>query len=542
MPNLAHFPGIRGPLKPVRDTSPVEATQTDPATSPGPETTGDEPPARGVREVIARGYLTTDAARPEAVARWRARGRRTARENIADLIDEGSFVEYGRFVTPAQEQRRALADLVVEAPADGLVGGTATVDGAPVAVLSYDYLVMAGTQGLRGHHKSDRLLEVARRMRLPVVFFTEGGGGRPADTDIPVVSALDVGSFGLWGALDGVVPRLAIVSGRCFAGNAVLAGGADLRIATPDANLGMAGPAMIAGGGLGEYAAEEIGPLRDQVANGVIDVVADDEAEAVALARQILGYLRGPGPAVGPDAAADQERLRDALPDNDREAFDVRAVIDTVADRHTVTWLREGWASELVTALARVDGIPCGILANQSLHLAGALTAAASDKGAAFLELCERWRLPVVSLVDTPGFMVGPEAERTGLVRYAARLVTAGARLTVPLVGVVLRRGYGLGAQAMLGGSTHRPLLTVAWPDAHLGPMGLEGAVRLALAKELATLPEAEREARVARETAAYREHVKALNAARLFEIDDVIDPAHTRALIAATLRRATPH
>ncbi len=495
-------------------------------------------PAQGLEELLARRFLTTDAARPERVARRHATGRRTARENVTDLVDAGSLVEYGRFITAAQEQRRPLAELVVETPADGLIGGTATVGGRPVMVLSYDYLVMAGTQGMRGHRKSDRLIETAHRMRMPTVFFTEGGGGRPGDTDYPIVSALDVGSFGLWAQLGEVAPRIAVVSGRCFAGNAVIAGCADLRIATPEANLGMAGPAMIAGGGLGQFAPEEIGPVAEQAATGVIDVLADDEAEAVEAVRRILALL-GPAPASG--QAADQAELRTTLPANDREAFDVRPLVETLADTDSVLWLREAWAPELVTALARLDGQPVGVLANQSIREAGALTAAASAKAADFLELCERWRIPVVSLVDTPGFMVGPEAERTGLVREASRMVTAGARLTVPLVGVVLRRGYGLGAQAMLGGSTHRPLLTVAWPTAHLGPMGLEGAVRLSMAKELAALSEAEREAEVARSTELFREQAKALNVAKAFEIDDVIDPAETRAVVSATIRRAAP-
>lgn len=494
----------------------------------------DDVPAEGLAELRARRFLTTDAARPDKVARWHSRGRRTARENIADLVDDGSFVEYGRFVTAAQEQRRPLAELVVEAPADGLVGGTATVDGRPCAVLSYDYLVMAGTQGMRGHRKSDRLIELAGRMRLPTVFFAEGGGGRPGDTDLPLVSALDVSSFALWGELD--VPRIAVVSGRCFAGNAVIAGCADLRVATADACLGMAGPAMIAGGGLGEFTADQIGPAEVQAANGVLDVVVDGEDEAVEVVRRLLGYVHGP---VDPGPAHDQAALRGAVPDDDRTVVDVAEIVETLADPDSVTWLRAAWAPELATAIARVEGRAVGVLANASTHQAGALTGDASTKGAEFLELCERWRLPVLSLVDTPGFMVGPDAERTGLVRQASRMVTAGARLTVPLVGVVLRRGYGLGAQAMLGGSTHRPLFTVAWPGAHLGPMGLEGAVRLGMARELAALPADQREAAVASHTAAYRRHAKALNAARVFEIDDVIDPAHTRALVAATLARA---
>ena len=493
------------------------------------------PAARGLTEVLARRHLTTDAARPERVARRHAAGRRTARENIADLVDDESFVEYGRFATAAQERRRDLLDLVTDTPADGIVGGTASVDGRPCVVMSYDWMVQAGTQGLRGHHKTDRLIEIAVRLRLPAVFFTEGGGGRPGDTDYPIVSALDVGSFRKWGELGAVAPRIAIVSGRCFAGNAVLAGAADVRIATPDANLGMAGPAMIAGGGLGQVAAEEIGPAHEQADNGVIDVLVDTEEDAVDVARRLLGLL---DPQPRQAICTDQDELRTMLPDNDREAFDVRPLVESLLDVGSAVWLRDRYAKELVTALGRLDGHRVGVVANQSAHLAGALTSDASVKAADFLELCERWEIPVISLVDTPGFMVGPEAERTGLVGTASRMLNVGARLAVPLIGVVLRRGYGLGAQAMLGGDTHAPLLTVAWPAAHLGPMGLEGAVRLSMAKELAAMGEEQREQTVRAATDAMREHAKALNAARVFEIDDVIDPAETRGVIASTLDR----
>ncbi|MDL9947229.1 carboxyl transferase domain-containing protein [Gordonia sp. ABSL11-1] len=496
-------------------------------------------PATGLEEILARRYLTTDAARPDTVARRHTVGRRTARENIAHLVDDGSLIEYGQFATAAQEQRTELVDLVTRTPADGLIGGTATVDGRACVVMSYDWMVMAGTQGMRGHHKTDRLIDVATRLRLPAVFFTEGGGGRPGDTDYPVVSALDVGSFRMWGALGEVAPRIAVVSGRCFAGNAVLAGSADLRIATPDANLGMAGPAMIAGGGLGQVAAEEIGPADEQAANGVIDILVDDETEAVEVTRRLLAVLAPTAFGADHVEAADQTSLREIMPANDREAFDVRPLAETLLDVGSVIWLRERWAPELVTALARIDGMPVGVIANQSSHLAGALTSDAATKAADFLELCERWAIPILSLVDTPGFMVGPEAERTGLVRNASRMVNAGSRFTRPLIGVVLRRGYGLGAQAMLGGDTHRPILTVAWPQAHLGPMGLEGAVRLSMAKHLATLPEDEREELVRTSTDAMREHAKALNAARVFEIDDVIDPADTRRVVVGMLRRA---
>jgi acetyl-CoA carboxylase carboxyltransferase component len=491
----------------------------------------------------ARRALTEDAARPEAVARRRAAGGRTARENLADLIDAGSFVEYGRYAIAAQRGRREVDDLIAKTPADGFIGGTATVngelfgEGAGCAVLSYDYTVLAGTQGALGHRKKDRLFELIERMRLPAVLFAEGGGGRPGDTDYPVVSALDTRAFALWARLSGLVPRIAIVHGRCFAGNAVLAGCSDLIVATEGSSLGMGGPAMIEGGGLGRVDPDDVGPLETQARNGVVDVIAADEAEATALAKRLLGYFQGATPA---GEAPDQTALRELVPERARRAFAVGPLIETLADLDSVTFLRERFAPEMVTALARIEGRPIGFIANDSRHVAGALTSDASDKAARFLSLCDAFGLPVVSLLDTPGFMVGPDAEATGLVRHASRLLVGGAALRVPLIAVVLRRGYGLGAQAMAGGSLHEPLLTVAWPGAHLGPMGLEGAVRLALRKELAEIAdEAEREARVKELTAAAEENAKALNAAALFEIDDVIDPADTRDVIAKTLRAA---
>ncbi|HEY2053104.1 MAG TPA: carboxyl transferase domain-containing protein [Solirubrobacterales bacterium] len=494
-------------------------------------------------ELRARRALTEDAARPEAVARRHAAGARTARENLADLVDAGSFVEYGRYAIAAQRGRRELDDLIARTPADGFIGGTATVngelfgEGAGCAVLSYDYTVLAGTQGALGHRKKDRLFELIERMRLPAVRFAEGGGGRPGDTDYPVVSALDTRAFALWARLSGLVPRIAIVAGRCFAGNAVLAGCSDLIVATEGSSLGMGGPAMIEGGGLGKVDPDEVGPLETQARNGVVDVVAADEVEATAVAKRLLGYFQG---ATAAGAAPDQTALREMVPERARRAFAVGPVIETLADAGSVTFLRERFAPELVTALARLEGRPLGFIANDSRHMAGALTSEASDKAARFLALCDAFGLPVVSLLDTPGYMVGPEAEATGLVRHASRLLVAGAALRVPLIAVVLRRGYGLGAQAMAGGSLHEPLLTVAWPGAHLGPMGLEGAVRLALRKELeAIADEDERERRVRELTAAAEENAKALNAATLFEIDDVIDPAETRDVIARTLRAA---
>ena len=495
-------------------------------------------------ELRRRAGQTQDSARPEAVAKRHAAGGRTARENLADLVDAGSFVEYGRFAIAAQRQRRDLEELIARTPGDGLVAGTARVNGdrfgperSACAVLSYDYTVLAGTQGALGHRKKDRLFELIERMRLPTVFLAEGGGGRPGDTDYPVVSALDTRAFALWARLSGKVPRIAIVKGRCFAGNAVIAGCSDLIVATEDASIGMGGPAMIAGGGLGDVHPDEVGPIEMQAPNGVVDVVVADEAEAVARTKQLLGLFQGREEGW---SAPDQARLRDLLPAEPRRAYDVLPVIEGLADEGSVVVLRDRFAPEMATALGRIEGRPVGFIANNTMRLAGAITAPAAEKAARLMQLCDSFGLPVVSLLDTPGFMVGPEHERTALVRRTSRMLIAGGSLTVPLVAVVLRRGYGLGAQAMVGGSLHEPLLTVAWPGAHLGPMGLEGAVRLALRKDLEAIgdPDA-REQRVREMTAEAQENAKAINAARLFELDDVIDPAETRSVIASTLAAA---
>jgi acetyl-CoA carboxylase carboxyltransferase component len=494
-------------------------------------------------ELRRRRALTEDAGRDEAVQRRHARGGRTARENVADLVDRGTFVEYGRYAIAAQRGRRELQELIERTPADGLVAGTARVngelfgEGAACAVLSYDYTVLAGTQGALGHRKKDRLFELIERMRLPTVFFAEGGGGRPGDTDYPVVSALDVRAFALWARLSGLVPRIAVVAGRCFAGNAVIAGCSDLIVATENVSIGMGGPAMIAGGGLGEVEPDEVGPVEMQEANGVLDLVVGDEADAVAAAKRLLSYFQG---SLSDWSAPDQLPLRDAVPERERRAYKVGPIIETFADKGSATFLRERFAPEMVTALGRIEGRPVGFIANNTMVMAGAVTSEAADKAARFLQLCDAFGLPVVSLVDTPGYMVGTKAEETGLVRHASRLLVAGGSLSVPLVAVVLRRGYGLGAQAMMAGSLHEPLLTVAWPGAHLGPMGLEGAVRLGLRKELEAIEDdAEREQRVREVTAAAEENARAINAAQLFEIDDVIDPAETRKLIASTLSAA---
>ncbi len=487
-------------------------------------------------EVRRRHLLTLDEGRSAAITKRHKQNRRTARENINDLIDPGSFVEYGALAVAAQRSRRSEEDLIANTPADGLIAGVATIGGARAAVLSYDYTVLAGTQGMRNHRKTDRVFELAARQQLPVVLFAEGGGGRPGDTDVASVAGLDVPTFRALGALSGRVPLVSIVSGRCFAGNAALAGTCDVIIATPDANIGMGGPAMIEGGGLGQYRPEDIGPIDVQRRNGVVGLAARDEAHAVSLAKQYLSYFQG---RRGDWEAPDCRRARHVVPENRLRAYDVHHAIESVADIGSVLELRADYGVGAVTALVRVEGMPFGLLANSSHHLGGAIDAEAADKMADFLTLCESAGLPIISLCDTPGFMVGPDAEVDAAVRRFSRLFIVGARLTVPFGMVILRKGYGLGAMAMAGGSFHAPEFTVAWPTGEIGGMGLEGAVRLGFSKELAAVEDpTERQNLFDKLVEAAYQHGKALTSATTFELDDVIDPADTRGWITRLLFR----
>jgi acetyl-CoA carboxylase carboxyltransferase component len=501
---------------------------TPPAIDPAADTGTTRADLAAVRERHAKGL---DEARPEAVEKRREKGRRTARENLAELVDEGTYVEYGPLIFAAQERRRAREELIAQTPADGLVAGVGEVDGNPCVAMSYDYTVLAGTQGMRGHLKKDRLFELAERRRLPVVLFAEGGGGRPGDVDMPIVAGLDCRAFHLFARLSGRVPLVGIASGYCFAGNAALLGCCDVTIATEDSSIGMGGPAMIEGGGLGVYAPEEVGPIDVQHANGVVDIRVADDREAVVAAKRYLSYFHGPTERF---TTPDQRLLREILPEQRRRVYEVRRAIETLCDEGSAMELRDGFGAGIVTALARVEGRPLGILANNPAHLGGAIDADAADKAARFLTLCDAFALPVLFLCDTPGFMVGPTAERTATVRHFARLFTVGANLEVPFGTIVLRKGYGLGAQAMAGGSFKAPLFTVGWPTSEFGGMGLEGAVRLGMRRELEAIEDdAERERVFQATVAAAYEHGRGVNMAAYGEIDDVIDPADSRRWIA---------
>jgi acetyl-CoA carboxylase carboxyltransferase component len=486
--------------------------------------------------------LGLDEQRAQAIAKRHELGNRSARENLDDLCDAGSFIEYGQLAVAAQRQRRDIEDLRSKTPADGVIVGTGTVNAesagstrARTAIIINDYTVLAGTQGYFHHKKIDRVVDLAAREQLPLIMYTEGGGGRPGDTDITTqVAGLNLPTFARWAGLSGKVPRIAVNNGFCFAGNAVLFGCADIRIATKNSWIGMAGPAMIEGGGLGQFVPTDIGPTELHASQGVVDICAEDEADATRVARKILGYFQGP---IAPTGHTDQSALRDVLPPDRRFSYKMRELIEILADHDSFTELTPGFGSSVITGFLRIEGAPVALMANDCRVLGGAVDAAAAKKAARFMAMCNAFDLPVLSLVDTPGFMVGPQSEAEGAVLYTSDMFVAGASLTVPVIAVCIRKSYGLGAMAMVGGGYNEPVISVAWPTGEFGAMGLEGAVKLGFRKELdAVTDKDQRKALFDKLVAEMYEKGKATEVASLLEIDAVIDPADTRDIICKAL------
>ena len=501
-------------------------------------------PASGnlLEDLQAQLAYSSDAVRPDAVQRRHKKGYRSARENLADLCDQNSFVEYGQLAVAAQRDRKDAESLKLETPADGVITGLATINSAKfgvqasqVAVIVNDYSVLAGSQGYFHHKKIDRILDQAGKVGLPVVMYTEGGGGRPGDTDVKTqIAGLDVPTFGRWASLSGQVPLIAVNNGYCFAGNAALFGCADIRIATKTSWIGMAGPAMIEGGGLGSFAPTEIGPIDIQTENGVVDLVAENESHATQLAQQCLGYFQGDRSSWD---CADQAELRKMMPLDRRFVYDIRSIIEGLVDIDSFIELSQPYGPGIVTGFIRIEGVAMGLIANDCRVLGGAIDAEAADKAARFVSLCDQFSIPLLSLCDTPGFMVGPASEEQAAVRRMAKLFIAGAKISVPLITIFLRKGYGLGAMAMAGGSFHHPRYSAAWPAGEFGAMGLEGAVHLGFKKELAAEPdETAREVLFNTLVDSMYQKGKATEAAAHLEIDAVIDPADTRAVIVRAL------
>ena len=499
-----------------------------------------------LQENLDRHAFTLDENRPDVVAKRHARGYRMIRESIDQLMDAGSFKEYWPLIVARQHRRADMETLRRTTPGDGVVAGIGAINGdhfgpeqSRAMVVAYDYTVLAGTQGGRNHYKQDRMIDLAKRLRLPVILFGEGGGGRPGDDSTGPGVAFDTPTFTQYAQLSGLVPLVAIVNGRCFAGNTALVASSDVIIATEGSTLGMGGPAMIEGGGLGIYTPEEVGPMSFQVPNGVVDILVRDEPEAVEVAKKYLSYFQGP---VADWEAPDQRTLRHVIPENRLRLYDMREIISTIADIGSVLEIREKFGVGVITAFIRVEGRPMGVIANNPHHLAGAVDSPGADKGARFIQLCDAFDIPILSLMDCPGIMVGPDVERTALVRHALRMFNVGANVTTPMFGVVVRKAYGLGVQAMCGASAGMPYFTVAWPTAEFAGMNIEGSVKLGFRKELAAIedPEARRADFDKRVERAY-ESAKAVNAATGGGLDDVIDPTDTRSWIVRGLQALPP-
>lgn len=486
-------------------------------------------------EILRRKAAGYDENRPDAVAKRRKFGGLTIRESIGALIGGGSFTEIGGLAIAAQRARRSEDDLIANTTGDGLIAGIGQIEGEarPIAIMAHDYSVLAGTQGHMGHMKMDRIIDIARRKQMPMILFAEGGGGRPGDTDGLPIPGLGVSTFTHFAGLSGHVPVIGITSGRCFAGNAVLLGCCDVIIAAKNSNIGIGGPAMVEGGGQGVFTPEEIGPASIQYENGVIDILCDDEPAAIKAAREYLSYCTG-GSA---DWEAPNGDPRALVPEDRKRYFEMREVLESIADSGSFLELRQGFAPGMITGFARMEGRPFAIIANDPVHLAGAIDGPGADKAVRFIDLCERYKLPLLSVIDCPGIMVGPESETTALVRRASDMFVRAAKLTIPHFALVVRKAYGLGAMAMAGGSLKTPLFTAAWPTAEFGAMGLEGAVKLGFRKELAAITdEAARAEKYEEMVAAAYAHGRAANMASYFEVDDVIDPVQTRSWLTACL------
>jgi acetyl-CoA carboxylase carboxyltransferase component len=497
-------------------------------------------------ELIKRLSFGLDENRPDAVEKRKKKNQRTTRSNIEAFCDPGSFIEYGALAIAAQRGRRSVDDLIAKTPADGLIAGVASVnrelfpeDKARCVIMAYDYTVLAGTQGYFNHKKMDRMLKICYEEKLPLVFFGEGGGGRPGDVDAMgvMVAGLDLGTFGSFARLSGRVPVVGIVSGPCFAGNAALLGCCDVIISTKNSNIGMGGPVMIEGGGLGVFKPEDIGPMDIQTQNGVVDIEVADDIEAVAMAKKYISFFQGPLPSW---TAGDPLKLRDLIPESRKRAYNVRNVIKAIADTDSFIELRPRFGPGMVTGLLRIEGRPFGVIANNSMHMAGAIEAEGADKAARLMMLCNAHGLPILSLCDTPGFMVGPDIEKRAQVRHVCRMFVVGSHVTVPYFTVILRRGYGLGVMAMAKGGFHESFFSVSWPTGEFGGMGLEGAVKAGFKKELAAIEDPQKREEFYESLVAQLYEIgKAINMAAHLEIDAVIDPADTRQWIMRGIKSA---
>jgi acetyl-CoA carboxylase carboxyltransferase component len=513
------------------------------AQAAGGVATLDESAARSVLVALEEHReLTTDHARSEAVTKHRPSGRLTARAIIGSLFELDTFVEIGGLAVASRAWRDPVDELARRTPADGVIVGYGDVAQPDThaanrrfAVIAYDATVLAGTQGVIGTEKVERVIRQAERERLPVILLANGGGGRPGDLPAGVPHR-PLAIFREFGRLARHVPLIGMATGNCFAGNAALLGCCHLIVATTDSVVGLGGPVVVEAAGLGRHEPSALGqaPLLHRL--GIVDIVTDDDERAVEAVRSLASYAsRSSAPSF---EAPDQTRLRQLVPSNSRRAYDMRAVLDVIGDVGSVIEVGSGCGGTMLTAFARVDGQPIGIIANNPAVAGGAIDGSGAAKATKFLKSNESIGLPILFLCDTPGFAVGPEAEASGQLRDFGEFLTAGAQIDVPFGAVVTRKAFGLGAVAMCGGSARAPWFYVAWPHAEFGGMPPEASVRLSAARELEAIDDGhEREREFERRVDRAREHSAAINNARTFRVDDVIDPATTRRWIRMLTR-----
>ena len=502
-----------------------------------------------LQAVLDRRQFILDENRPEAVERRHSKGRRTVRENLTQLMDPDSWVEYGQLTVSTPRAGLTAEELIRKTPADGLVAGIGSVNGdlfdekrARTMFISYDDTVYAGTQGGRGHDKTDRMVEIADDLSLPLIFHAEGAGARSGSAPPGGEQGGTSGrghpatrTFERMAQLSGKVPMIGVTAGWCYAGNASILGLTDLIIATEDSLIAMGAPATIEGGGMGVYLPEEIGPTSDTVPAGTVDILVKDQDEAIAASKKVLSYFQG---SIDHWEADDQRQLRHIVPENRHRSFNIRELIRILADKDSVLELRPEFGVSMVTTFIRIEGKPFGLTANNNEYLGGAIDSPGSDKVARFWQLCDAFNIPIITLVDTPGMMVGPEVERTGLVRHCSRLFVTGANLETPRFSVILRKGYALGSIAVMTGSGRAPVFTVTWPEGEFGGMNIEASVLLSNRDALAKIEDVDERA-AAYQTAldhAY-ERSGAITAGSVFGVDDVIDPIETRRWIIKGLQ-----
>ena len=513
----------------------VEPSATDAAIEDSEEEVDIDYVRPSLQALFDRRELLLDENRPAAVERRHSKNRRTVRENIEMLIDPDTWIEYGSLAYAGVSPRLTEEEVIAKTPADGLVAGIGSVNGdlfdenrARTMFISYDDTVLAGTQGGYGHEKTDRMMELANELSVPLIFHCEGAGGRSSDIHGPTGAGHPyVRTWEKMAALSGKVPMIGLTAGWCYAGNAAILGVTDIIIATEDALIAMGGPATIEGTNMGIFLPEEVGPMSDLAPAGSVDIIVKTQDEAIATSKKLVAYFQGSIPA---GSHADQRLLRHIVPENHKRAYDVRELIQILADEDSVLELRPEFGRSAVTAFIRIGGHPFGLTVNNNAYIGGAIDSDGSDKVARFWQICDAFNIPIIAMVDTPGMMVGPDIEKTGLIRHCSRLFVTGANLKTPRFSIILRGGYALGALSVMSTGSRAPLFTAAWPDARFGGMNVEAGVLLSNRARLQEIENVEeRTAEFERLVADSYDRISAIQTATRFGFDDVIDPAETR-------------